>query len=119
MRQRSLQTLQSLQSFSLLEYWCHCRHSRFCEGLISLDKCIQYLTLAVNNAKSHPSSKFGRQEAVVEFLTDLEEKLEVAQVQREVCHSLTAKLGTLKGEVAFYIFISENIRKTTSFPIHY
>lgn len=29
----------------------------------------------------------------MEFLTDLEEKLEVAQVQREVYHSLTAKLG--------------------------
>lgn len=47
----------------------------------------------MNNAKSHPSSEFGRQEASVEFLTDLEEKLEVAQVQREVYHSLTAKLG--------------------------
>jgi nuclear pore complex protein Nup155 len=65
-----------------------------------LDKRIEYLTLAVNNAKSHPSSEFGRQEAAVEFLTDLEEKLEVAQVQREIYQHLITKPGTPRGEDA-------------------
>jgi Non-repetitive/WGA-negative nucleoporin C-terminal len=71
-----------------------------CRFNLSLDKRIEYLTLAVNNAKSHPSSEFGRHETAVEFLTDLEEKLEVAQVQREIYHSLAAKLGAPKGEDA-------------------
>lgn len=69
-----------------------------CRFNLTLDRRIEYLTLAVNNAKSHPSSEFGRHETAVEFLTDLEEKLEVAQVQREICHSLTAKLGAPSGE---------------------
>ncbi|KAF8527887.1 nucleoporin [Hysterangium stoloniferum] len=65
---------------------------------LPLDKRIEYLTLAVNNAKSHSSAEVGRQETAVEFLTDLEEKLEVAQVQREVYHSLFAKLKNPQGQ---------------------
>lgn len=43
---------------------------------------MEYLTLAVANAKSTGSSRSTPNS--VEFLTDLEEKLEVAQVQIEV-----------------------------------
>jgi len=46
------------------------------------------LTLAVANAKSHPISAGGRHETAIAFLTDLEEKLEVAQVQLEVYYKL-------------------------------
>ncbi|KAF8587314.1 nucleoporin [Ramaria rubella] len=75
---------------------------------LTLDRRIEYLTLAVNNAKSHPSSEYGRQEAAVEFLTDIDEKLEVAQVQREVSQSLVAKLGVAQGEDALRLRHLEN-----------
>jgi hypothetical protein len=45
---------------------------------------VEYLTLAVANAKSHPISAGGRHETAIAFLTDLEEKLDVAQVQLEI-----------------------------------
>ncbi|KAJ7071105.1 nucleoporin, partial [Mycena amicta] len=55
---------------------------------ISLDSRIEYLTLAVANAKAHPISIGGKHETAIAFLTDLEEKLEVAQVQVEIYNSL-------------------------------
>lgn len=52
---------------------------------MKLEKRIEYLSLAVGNAKSHQVSEFDmNQHAPVEFLTDLDEKLEVANVQLEV-----------------------------------
>jgi nuclear pore complex protein Nup155 len=53
-----------------------------------LDSRLEYLTLAVGNAKSHPVSTGGRHETAIAFLTDLEEKLEVAQVQLEIYNTL-------------------------------
>ncbi|KAL1952061.1 hypothetical protein VTO73DRAFT_1210 [Trametes versicolor] len=55
---------------------------------LSLDMRLEYLTLAVGNAKSHPVSVGGRHETAIAFLTDLEEKLEVAQVQLELYNTL-------------------------------
>ncbi|KAI0639300.1 nucleoporin [Trametes polyzona] len=55
---------------------------------LSLDTRLEYLTLAVGNAKSHPVSVGGRHETAIAFLTDLEEKLEVAQVQLELYNTL-------------------------------
>ncbi|KAJ2920291.1 hypothetical protein MD484_g125, partial [Candolleomyces efflorescens] len=55
---------------------------------LHLDSRVEYLTLAVANAKSHPISAGGRHETAIAFLTDLEEKLEVAQVQLEVYQTL-------------------------------
>jgi hypothetical protein len=55
---------------------------------LSLDSRLEYLTLAVGNAKSHPISVGGRHETAIAFLTDLEEKLDVAQVQLEVYNTL-------------------------------
>ncbi|KAH7104672.1 nucleoporin-domain-containing protein [Auriculariales sp. MPI-PUGE-AT-0066] len=55
---------------------------------LSLERRIQLFTFAVNYVKSHTSSELGRQEAGVEFLSDLEEKLEVAQVQLEIYNDL-------------------------------
>ncbi|EJD55558.1 nucleoporin-domain-containing protein [Auricularia subglabra TFB-10046 SS5] len=60
---------------------------------LDLEKRIQLFTFAVNYAKSHPSSELGRQEAAVEFLADLEEKLEVAQVQLEIYNELQPRFG--------------------------
>lgn len=65
-------------SLSLLEF-------RF---QLQLDRRLEYLTLAVGNAKSHPVSAGGRHETAIAFLTDLEEKLEVAQVQLEIYSTL-------------------------------
>ncbi|KAG5647653.1 hypothetical protein DXG03_009006 [Asterophora parasitica] len=55
---------------------------------LGLDARLEYLTLAVANAKSHPISANGRHETAIAFLTDLEEKLDVAQVQLEVYNFL-------------------------------
>jgi hypothetical protein len=58
---------------------------------LDLERRIEYLSLAVSNAKSHPSSEYGQQETAVEFLTDLEDKLEVAQVQLEIANLLSGR----------------------------
>ncbi|KAF8846309.1 nucleoporin [Paxillus ammoniavirescens] len=55
---------------------------------LDLDARIEYFTLAIGNAKSHPVATGGRHETAIAFLTDLEEKLDVAQVQFEVYHAL-------------------------------
>lgn len=60
---------------------------------MSLSSRYEYLTLAVGNAKSHPISSDGRHETAIAFLTDLEEKLEVAQVQLEMYTTLTPHLN--------------------------
>lgn len=60
---------------------------------IPLESRIEYLTLAVGNAKSHPISTGGNHEEALAFLTDLEEKLEVAQVQLELYHTLLPRIG--------------------------
>jgi len=51
----------------------------------------------------------GRHETAVEFLTDLEERLEVAQVQREVYHAVIGKMGkNPQGENAAHLTRLEN-----------
>jgi hypothetical protein len=55
---------------------------------LDLSARLEYLTLAVANAKSHPISATGRHETAIAFLTDLEEKLDVAQVQLEIYNTL-------------------------------
>jgi nuclear pore complex protein Nup155 len=55
---------------------------------LPLESRLEYLTLAVGNAKSHPISIGGRHETAIAFLADLEEKLDVAQVQLEVYNVL-------------------------------
>ncbi|KAJ3551449.1 hypothetical protein NM688_g4699 [Phlebia brevispora] len=65
---------------------------------IPLETRVEYLTLAVGNAKSHPVSAGGRHETAIAFLTDLEEKLEVAQVQLEIYNILAPRVNE-PGEV--------------------
>ncbi|KAI0348539.1 nucleoporin [Trametopsis cervina] len=60
---------------------------------LSLEARLEYLTLAVGNAKSHPISAGGRHETAIAFLTDLEEKLEVAQVQLELYNNLLSHVN--------------------------
>ena len=57
-----------------------------------LDARLEYLTLAVGNAKSHPVAVGGRHEDAISFLTELEEELEVAQVQLEMYHILSPRI---------------------------
>lgn len=52
----------------------------------------------MGNAKSHPISARGRHETAIAFLTDLEEKLDVAQVQLEVYNAVASHLND-PGEV--------------------
>ncbi|CAE6524856.1 unnamed protein product [Rhizoctonia solani] len=61
---------------------------------LDLETRIEYLSLAVSNAKSHPRSEYGQHETAVEFLSDLEDKLEVAQVQLEIANLLSRKYAT-------------------------
>jgi hypothetical protein len=58
-----------------------------------LDARLEYLTLAVGNAKSHPVAVGGRHEDAISFLTELEEELEVAQVQLELYHTLSPRIN--------------------------
>lgn len=58
-----------------------------------LDKRLEYLTLAVGNAKSHPVTIGGRHETAISFLTNLEEKLDVAQAQLEVYNALSPHMN--------------------------
>lgn len=58
---------------------------------------LEYLTLAVGNAKSHPIAVNGRHESAIAFLTELEEKLEVAQVQLETYNALLHPRTTAAG----------------------
>lgn len=69
---------------------CCCADEMSCHGRfdLHLDSRLEYLTLAVGNAKSHPISAGGRHETAIAFLTDLEEKLDVAQVQLEIYNHL-------------------------------
>ncbi|GLB36074.1 putative non-repetitive/WGA-negative nucleoporin C-terminal [Lyophyllum shimeji] len=60
---------------------------------LELGMRLEYLTLAVANAKSHPISANGRHETAIAFLTDLEEKLDVAQVQLEVYNVLAPHIN--------------------------
>ncbi len=51
------------------------------------------MTLAAGNAKSHPVSSGGRHETAIAFLTDLEERLDVAQVQLDIYNFLYPHIG--------------------------
>lgn len=67
--------------FSLTEFFAFFHRLR-----LPLPQRLEYLTLAVANAKSSGSSAI----VSVEFVTDLEEKIEVAQVQIEVLRAVMA-----------------------------
>ena len=58
---------------------------------------MEYLTLAVGNAKSHPVAIGGQHESAIAFLTELEEKLEVAQVQLETLNAMAALVQSPEG----------------------
>ncbi|KAJ6575033.1 nucleoporin [Mycena capillaripes] len=60
---------------------------------LPLESRLEYLTLAVGNAKAHPISIGGKHETAIAFLTDLEEKLEVAQVQLEIFNALAPHIS--------------------------
>ncbi|KAJ7706259.1 nucleoporin [Mycena rosella] len=60
---------------------------------LALESRLEYLTLAVGNAKAHPISIGGKHETAIAFLTDLEEKLEVAQVQLEIYNTLVPHIN--------------------------
>ncbi|KAH8120271.1 nucleoporin [Phellopilus nigrolimitatus] len=55
---------------------------------LPLEARLEFLTLSVSNAKSHPVSVNGKHETAIAFLSELEDQLEVAQVQMELLHVL-------------------------------
>lgn len=86
---------------------------------LSLDARLEYLTLAVGNAKSHPISVGGRHETAIAFLTDLEEKLDVAQVQLEVYNLLMSHLNE-PGEVGEKVrILSKTLLTMSEVCIHF
>ena len=68
--------------------WSRAFNSQCSRFDLSLESRLEYLTLAVGNAKSHPVSVGSKHETAIAFLQDLEEKLEVAQVQLELYNAL-------------------------------
>lgn len=65
---------------------------------LTLSQRLEYLTLAVGNAKSHPVSISGQHESAIAFLTELEEKLDVAQVQLEIYSMLLPRVQESEDE---------------------
>jgi nuclear pore complex protein Nup155 len=61
---------------------------------------IEYLTLAVSNARSHAGSEYSRHESAVQFLTDVEERLDVANVQQEILLEVQGLIHRLGGIAA-------------------
>ncbi|THV07704.1 nucleoporin [Dendrothele bispora CBS 962.96] len=80
---------------------------------LTLDARLEYLTLAVGNAKSHPVSTRGRHETAIAFLTDLEEKLEVAQVQLEIYNTLLPHMDDAPEVNAKIIALSKKLLTMT------
>lgn len=80
---------------------------------LSLDARLEYLTLAVGNAKSHPVSAGSRHETAIAFLTDLEEKLEVAQVQLEIFNTLLSHATESGDAVAQVKILSKRLYNIT------
>jgi nuclear pore complex protein Nup155 len=60
---------------------------------LTLNQRIEYLTLAVGNAKSQSATGMQRLESALRQLTDLEERLEVAQVQLELLNTLMPRIN--------------------------
>ncbi|KAF8309759.1 nucleoporin-domain-containing protein [Clavulina sp. PMI_390] len=61
---------------------------------MTLEKRIEYLSLALGNAKSHQASEYDSgHQAPVELLTDLDEKLEVANVQLDIYEQMKGFRG--------------------------
>jgi nuclear pore complex protein Nup155 len=58
-----------------------------------LEARLEYLTLAVSNAKSHPVTVNGKHEAAISFLTEIEDQLEVTRVQMELYQTLAPRRG--------------------------
>jgi nuclear pore complex protein Nup155 len=69
---------------------------------LTLNQRVEYLTLAVGNAKSQPAAGAHRLESALQQLTDLEAKLEVAQIQLEVFNILAPRKDE-GGEVSLRI----------------
>lgn len=92
-----LSTPISLERYDLLwQYYArHYQHSKAAsvlatlaesdefEGQLALDKRLEYLSLAASNARSQFPTP-GMREDTIEFLTSIEEKLEVGAVQVEI-----------------------------------
>jgi hypothetical protein len=68
---------------------------------LSLSERVEYLTLAVANARSHAGTEYARHESAVQFLTDVEERLEVASVQVEVLNEIEGLIIRSGGVAAF------------------
>ena len=63
---------------------------------LDLSKRVEYLTLALSNGKSH-ASEYSRQESAGEFLTEVEEQLDVANVQLEILREVEGLVGRSGG----------------------
>jgi nuclear pore complex protein Nup155 len=69
---------------------------------------VEFLTLAVSNARSHAGSEYSRKESAVQFLTNVEEHLEVAQVQVEALTEVQALISRSGGLAAFDALVGES-----------
>ena len=81
--------LSCIESSHQTPIFQHCYPFISCRLNLQLTRRIEYLSLAVSNAKSTPNLTTKSENGeIFSFLTDLEEKLEVAQVQIEVLQNV-------------------------------
>lgn len=64
---------------------------------VPLDSRLEFLTLAVSNAKSHPIAVNGKYETAIAFLLEIEDQLEVTKVQMEVLNVLAPRINEPDG----------------------
>ena len=66
-----------------------------CSFDLSLESRLEFLTLAVSNAKSQPVAADAQHETAITFLSELEDQLEVTQVQLETYNTLVPRVPEL------------------------
>lgn len=64
---------------------------------LDLLRRVEYLTLALANAKSHAASEYSRLESAVEFLKDLEDSRDTANVQLEIHQEVLNLMARAEG----------------------
>ncbi|KAL5535480.1 hypothetical protein ACEPAF_3574 [Sanghuangporus sanghuang] len=67
--------------------------ARSSEFDLALEQRLEFLTLAVSTAKSHPVSFNEKHETAITFLSELEDQLEVAQVQMDLLIQLLPRIN--------------------------
>lgn len=87
---------------------------------LSLESRLEFLTLAVSNAKSQPVAADTQHETAITFLSEIEDQLEVTQVQLETYNALVPKLPELSEEDRVKVgLLQRGLLNITEVPVVY